>query len=222
MNPNLRTELLRVVGQLRSYVLYHKELGLEALPWSKRSPQTLREVREKLGDCQRCRLSRTRKSLVFGEGNEKARLVFVGEGPGYEEDLQGRPFVGKAGQLLTRIIDAMSMKRDHVYITNVVKCRPPQNRSPWPDEIACCYPFLANQLRIIQPTVICALGSAAAQTLLDTNAGITTLRGTFHTWEGIKVMPTFHPAYLLRNPERKGETWEDMKAVQKEVAKGPR
>lgn len=220
MHPDPREELLALIGHLRSYLLYHRCLGLEALPRSKPIPLDLATVREELGECHRCRLSETRRHIVFGEGNERACLVFVGEGPGYEEDVRGRPFVGKAGQLLTRITQAIGMTRDEVYITNVVKCRPPHNRAPWPDEIACCYPFLAKQLRAIRPKVICALGNVAAQTLLNTEAGITTLRGAFHLWEGIKVMPTFHPAYLLRNPERKRETWEDMKAVQKELVEG--
>ena len=218
MHQDVRKELLALIGQVQSYVLYQKELGLKAFPQSKAASQNLAAVREELGECHRCRLSEGRKNIVFGEGNKTARLVFVGEGPGYEEDDQGRPFVGKAGQLLTRIVAAIGMTRDEVYITNVVKCRPPQNRTPWPDEIASCYPFLVKQLKTIRPKVICALGNAAAQTLLDTDAGITTLRGTFHAWEGIKVMPTFHPAYLLRNPERKRETWQDMKAIQKELA----
>jgi DNA polymerase len=220
MNSDLRAELLALIGHLRRYVFYQKELGVEALPRSTPRSETLEIVREELGNCQRCGLSATRKHIVFGEGSETARLVFVGEAPGYEEDSQGRPFVGKAGQLLTRIIAAIGMTRDEVYITNVVKCHPPRNRLPRPDEIACCYPFLSKQLRIIRPKVICALGNAAAQTLLGTNAGITTLRGTFHTWENIKVMPTFHPAYLLRNPERKREAWDDMRAIQKELAGG--
>ncbi|NIO05834.1 MAG: uracil-DNA glycosylase [Proteobacteria bacterium] len=217
MKSDVRGELLALIEHLRSYVLYQEALGLEAFPRSTLSPQTLTVVREELGDCHRCRLSGTRKNIVFGEGNQNARLVFVGEGPGHEEDLQGRPFVGKAGQLLDRIIVAIRMKRDEVYITNVVKCRPPNNRVPWPDEIACCYPFLEKQLRVIRPKIICALGSAAAQTLLHTEAGITSVRGTFHSWQGIPVMPTFHPAYLLRNPEKKKQAWGDMKAIQKEV-----
>ena len=218
MESDSRTELLALIGHLRSYVLYHKGLGLEALPRAAPSSQNLATLREDLGECHRCRLSKKRQKIVFGEGNETAHLVFVGEAPGFEEDFQGRPFVGKAGQLLTRIIAAIGMTRDEVYITNVVKCHPPQNRVPGPDEIACCYPFLAKQLRIIRPQVICALGNAAARTLLDTDAGITTVRGTFHSWEGIKVMPTFHPAYLLRNPERKREAWRDMRTIQKELA----
>jgi len=220
MDAKAREELLSLIGHLRSYVLYQKGLGLEALPRSRPFAQTLGAVIEELGECHRCRLSRKRKNIVFGQGNEKANLVFVGEAPGYEEDIQGMPFVGKAGQLLTRMIAAIGMTREEVYITNVVKCHPPQNRAPLPDEIDCCYPFLAKQLRIIQPMLICALGNAAAQTLLDTEAGITTVRGTFHSWEGTKVMPTFHPAYLLRNPERKRQAWEDMQAIQRELAKG--
>jgi len=222
MKPDIKAELLALIGHLRGYVLYHNQLGIEAFPRSIGLPQTLEQVREELGDCQRCRLSKTRTEIVFGEGNERAPLVFVGEGPGYEEDLQGKPFVGKAGQLLTRIIAAMGMKRSEVYITNVVKCRPPRNRVPSRDEIAFCYPYLARQLRIIRPRIICALGTAAAQTLLNTDAGITALRGTLHDWEGIPVMPTFHPAFLLRNPERKRETWEDMKAIQKHLAEETR
>ena len=220
MESDPRTELLALVGHLRSYVRYHQGLGLDAFPRSTPFSKNLAAVREELGECYRCRLSKKRRNIVFGEGKETARLVFVGEGRGYEEDAVGRPFVGKAGQLLTKIIAAIGMAREDVYITNVVKCHPPQNRAPWPDEIICCYPFLVKQLRIIQPKVICALGNAAARTLLDTDAGITTVRGTFHFWEGIKVMPTFHPAYLLRNPERKRETWDDMKAIQKELNVG--
>lgn len=220
MNVDTRTELLALIGHLRSYVLYHKGLGLEAFPRATPISQSLAAVREELGECHRCRLSKKRKSIVFGEGDEKASLVFVGEAPGFEEDVQGRPFVGKAGQLLTKIIAAIGMTRNQVYITNVVKCHPPQNRAPWPDEIASCYPFLTRQLRIIRPKVICALGNAAARTLLDTDAGITTVRGNFHYWEAVKVMPTFHPAYLLRNPERKRETWRDVRTIQKELAAG--
>jgi len=218
MASDPRSELLALIGHLRSYVLYHQQLGLEAFPRSPALSEDLKTVREELGDCRRCRLWETRNKIVFGKGNESARLVFVGEAPGYEEDIQGIPFIGKAGQLLTRIIAAIGMKRDEVYLTNVVKCHPPRNRVPAHDEVACCYPFLARQLRIIRPQVICALGSAAARTLLNTEAGITTLRGTFRDWEGIPVMPTFHPAFLLRSPDRKRETWEDMQALQRHLA----
>ena len=220
IDSDSRTELLAIINQLKNYLIHQKEMGLKRIPRSVGSPQTLQTVREELGDCHRCELAKARKNIVFGEGSEEASLVFVGEAPGVEEDLQGRPFVGNAGQLLTRIISAIGMAREAVYITNVVKCHPPNNRMPLPDETASCYPFLARQLQIIRPKVICALGNAAAQTLLETVAGITTLRGTFHIWEGIPVMPTFHPAYLLRNPERKKETWEDMKAIQDMLGMG--
>jgi DNA polymerase len=150
---------------------------------------------------------------VFGEGNEKATLLFIGEGPGYDEDVQGRPFVGKAGQLLTKIIESINLPREEVYIANIIKCRPPQNRNPEPDEIQSCNPFLMKQIRVIQPKIICALGTFAAQTLLKTDTKISALRGKFFDLEGIKVIPTYHPAFLLRNPERKREVWEDMKKI---------
>jgi uracil-DNA glycosylase len=176
---------------------------------------TLEEIRKELGDCKRCKLHRTRHTLVFGEGNKKAKLMIIGEGPGYEEDVQGKPFVGKAGQLLTKILQSIHLQREEVYITNIIKCRPPQNRNPEPDEIQSCYPFLIKQIHAIQPQIICALGAFSAQTLLKTDAKITTLRGRFHEFAGIKVFPTYHPAYLLRNPERKREVWEDMKQIAK-------
>ena len=150
---------------------------------------------------------------MFGEGNGAARLVFVGEGPGLEEDRSGRPFVGAAGQLLSKIIAAMSLHRDQVYICNVIKCRPPDNRNPQPDEIKACRPFLERQLASISPEVVCTLGTFATQCLLDSTAPISRLRGRFHDCNGIRLMPTFHPAYLLRNPERKREVWDDMKKI---------
>lgn len=173
----------------------------------------LHEIRKELGDCQRCKLHRTRRRLVFGEGNEKATLMIIGEGPGYDEDVQGKPFVGKAGQLLTKILQSIGLQREEVYITNIIKCRPPQNRNPEPDEIAICQPFLLKQIQAITPKIICALGTFAAQTLLRTDAKITSLRGRFYDLSGIKVVPTYHPAYLLRNPEKKREVWEDMKQI---------
>ncbi len=180
--------------------------------------QTLEEIRKELGDCQRCKLFKTRRSLVFGEGNEKAKLMIIGEGPGFDEDLQGRPFVGKAGQLLTKILQSIGLQRETVYITNVIKCRPPQNRNPQPDEIETCYPFLLKQIGAIEPKVICALGTFAAQTLLRTDAKITSLRGKVYPLSGIQIFPTYHPAYLLRNPDRKREVWEDMKRIAKALA----
>ena len=176
-------------------------------------PPRLDEVRRELGDCTRCKLCSGRKNLVFGVGNPKARLVFVGEGPGAEEDNQGIPFVGAAGQLLTKMIAAMGYSRDEVYICNVVKCRPPGNRNPEPDEIQACQPFLEAQLNAIRPSVIIALGKFAAQTLLRTDTPITRLRGNWREYVGIPLMPTFHPAYLLRNPAEKKSAWIDLQAV---------
>ncbi len=175
--------------------------------------RTLEDIRRELGDCRRCKLCSERKQLVFGTGNPGAQLVFVGEGPGAEEDVQGLPFVGPAGQLLTRMIVAMGLKREDVYICNVVKCRPPGNRNPEPDEIAACEPFLRAQLQSIGPRVVVALGKFAAQTLLRDSTPITRLRGQWRTYQGMKLMPTFHPAYLLRNPSEKKPCWEDLKAV---------
>lgn len=179
-------------------------------------PETLDDIGADLGDCQRCRLARERNSIVFGEGNSRAKLVFVGEGPGFEEDRQGKPFVGAAGQLLTRIIEAIKLTRSQVYICNIIKCRPPGNRNPEPDEIKTCFPFLERQIAAIQPDFICALGTFAAQTLLKTATPISRLRGRFHKYKGIRVLPTYHPAYLLRNPEKKRNVWEDLKMLMKE------
>jgi DNA polymerase len=177
---------------------------------------TLQDIRADLGDCQRCRLAEKRRNIVFGAGNPRAKLVFVGEGPGFEEDQQGLPFVGPAGQLLTRIIHAINLERDQVYICNVIKCRPPGNRNPDSDEINTCFPFLERQMAAIQPEFIVALGTFAAQTLLGTNTPISRLRNRFHEYNGIKVLPTYHPAYLLRNPDKKREVWEDMKLLMRE------
>jgi DNA polymerase len=177
----------------------------------------LLDVRAELGDCQRCKLSVGRKNLVFGVGNPAAHLVFVGEGPGADEDEQGEPFVGKAGQLLNKMIEAMGYRREDVYICNVVKCRPPGNRNPEPDEIAACEPFLKKQLAAIRPRMIVTLGKFAAQCLLRDDTPISRLRGQFRSYEGVPLMPTFHPAYLLRDPTKKKEAWEDLKAVMHEL-----
>jgi uracil-DNA glycosylase family 4 len=173
----------------------------------------LRAIREELGDCTRCKLHGGRTTLVFGVGNPRADLMFVGEGPGADEDVQGIPFVGRAGQLLTQIIKAMGYERDDVYIANVVKCRPPGNRNPEPDEIAQCQPFLLRQIEAVSPRAIVALGKFAAQTLLQTTDPITRLRGRFYRVAATPLMPTFHPSYLLRNPSAKREVWDDMKQV---------
>jgi uracil-DNA glycosylase family 4 len=172
----------------------------------------LSAVRLDIGDCTRCKLHRLgRKQIVFGVGNPNADLMFVGEAPGADEDLQGIPFVGRAGQLLTKIIEAIGLTRDDVYIANVIKCRPPQNRNPEPDEVETCEPFLFQQIDIIKPKVIVGLGKFAAQTLLRTLDPISRLRGRVYDYRGAKLIPTFHPAYLLRNPASKREVWEDMK-----------
>jgi uracil-DNA glycosylase family 4 len=174
---------------------------------------TLEQIRSDLGECRRCGLSRQRTHIVFGEGNPRAELVFVGEAPESEEDRSGRPFMGETGRLLTRIIEAMEMTREQVYICHVIKCRPPEDRDPEPEEIKTCRPFLLRQLAAIHPKVICALGTLAARFLLDSTQPISRLRGRFHDINGIKVMPTFHPSYLLTNPDRKREVWEDMKKI---------
>jgi uracil-DNA glycosylase len=192
-----------------AYALEDKGCGSEALL----------AVRRDLGECARCKLSQKRTKVVFGVGNPRAELVFVGEGPGEDEDLSGEPFVGKAGQLLTKMIEAMGFRREDVYIANVVKCRPPGNRNPEPDEIEACEPFLKAQLAAIQPKVIVALGKFAAHTLLRETTPISKLRGRWSEYAGVRLMPTFHPAYLLRSPEEKKKAWEDLQLVMKELGK---
>lgn len=178
---------------------------------------SLERIAADLAGCTRCKLCATRKTIVIGEGNPQARLAFVGEGPGEQEDLEGRPFVGKAGQLLDRMIQAIGLQREEVYIANVVKCRPPGNRDPEPDEITACGPFLLRQLETIRPQVVVALGRFAAQTLLQTETPISRLRGSFHPYRGAKLMPTFHPSYLLRNPASKRDAWLDLQQVAREL-----
>jgi uracil-DNA glycosylase family 4 len=178
---------------------------------------TLPGLEKKVLSCRRCQLAGTRKNVVFGEGSPRAELMFVGEAPGGDEDKQGRPFVGRAGQLLTKIIESIGLKREEVFICNILKCRPPDNRNPLPGEIAMCLPYLVKQIELIKPKVICALGKFAAQTLLNTDTPISRLRGKFYDYRGIRLMPTYHPAYLLRNPEGKKDVWKDMQAVAKEL-----
>lgn len=174
---------------------------------------TLLKVREDLGDCTRCKLHRTRNKIVFGDGNPTAELVFVGEGPGADEDAQGLPFVGRAGKLLTQMIEAMGLQRRDVYICNVVKCRPPGNRQPEKDEVDACSPFLHRQLDVIQPKAIVCLGATAAQTLLQTTRSISGFRGQWQDYRGFRLLATYHPAYLLRNPAAKGDVWKDLQKV---------
>ena len=238
----LKTELRTMLNSLKTRILWSMEQG-HPLPFSYRKSRAeaaqialqaapapdmkkpgfpslnLEDVRNDLGECRRCPLCSLRTNLVFGEGNPRAEIVFVGEAPGGDEDREGRPFVGRAGQLLTKIINAMGLKREDVYICNILKCRPPGNRNPEPAEIAACEPFLIRQLQAVAPRVICALGAFAAKTLLNKgDVPITALRGRFHAYEGIKVMPTFHPAYLLRNPAAKKPVWEDIQMIMKELA----
>lgn len=182
------------------------------------SPSLL-AVREELGECTRCKLGRGRTRLVFGVGDPGAELMFVGEGPGADEDRQGEPFVGRAGQLLTKMIEAMGYRRGQVYIANVVKCRPPENRNPEPDEMEACEPFLRAQIAAIRPKVIVALGKIAVQALLRQTSPISRLRGRWFDYEGVRLMPTFHPAYLLRSPDEKKKAWEDLQLVMKELGK---
>jgi DNA polymerase len=175
---------------------------------------TLERIRQDIGpNCTRCKLHKARTKIVFGVGNPKADLVFVGEGPGRDEDMQGEPFVGRAGKLLTQMIEAMGLGRQDVYICNVVKCRPPENRLPEKDEISTCSPFLLRQLGVIGPKVICCLGSCSAQTMLQTTQGISRFRGEWFDFRGSKLIATYHPAYLLRNPAAKGEVWKDLQKV---------
>jgi DNA polymerase len=177
------------------------------------SNETFEQIWSEIGNCTRCPLHEGRTNIVHTEGNRKARLMFVGEAPGADEDEQARPFVGRAGQLLTKIIEAIGLKRDSVLIGNVNRCRPPGNRPPTPQEASMCRPFLLREIAIVQPEVIVTLGNTAMKNLLGTNEGITKARGKFQDYKGIKVMPTFHPAYLLRDPSKKRETWEDLKKV---------
>ena len=223
MASDPQRELREIVGEVRAYLEAQRELGVEQVDvqWPESPvaspPLTLREVREELGECTRCKLHPHRTQIVFGVGDPKARLVFVGEAPGADEDAQGEPFVGRAGQLLTKIILAMGMQREDVYICNIIKCRPPGNRTPESEEILACSPFLRKQLQAIRPQFICALGGPATQTLLRTKEPISRLRGKFYDFQGIPLLPTYHPAFLLRNPYEKKTVWEDMKLLLREM-----
>lgn len=219
-------------SQLAEHLRFFGELGVTGVSrnpdWRRRpadvpppppvapapTADTLPLIREDIGDCTRCKLHKLgRTQIVFGVGNPNADLMFVGEAPGQDEDIQGFPFVGRAGQLLTKIIEAINLRREDVYIANVLKCRPPNNRNPEPDEVATCEPFLKRQIEAIRPSVIVALGSFAAKTLLHTEESISRLRGRVYKYGGAQLVATYHPAYLLRSPDKKRETWEDMKMV---------
>ena len=195
---------------------------LETGPLSaQRGPEALAWVEAQSRDCRRCKLSEGRTNVVFGVGDPRGRLMFIGEGPGREEDLQGEPFVGRAGELLTRAITAMGLRREQVYIANVVKCRPPNNRAPEPEEMAACLPYLQAQIEAIEPEVVCLLGAVALRALLGQKAAITKLRGHWQQLGGARVMPTYHPAYLLRNPHAKRDFWTDLKAIRDLLGRPP-
>ena len=233
---NLIDEYLELVSALKFHVEEQIELGFLELPLSEPSRlhgegetsggsapavyETMKDIRRAVENCSACSLHASRTNVVFGAGSEEARLVFVGEAPGADEDRQGQPFVGRAGQKLTQIIEAIGLSRSEVYIANVLKCRPPGNRNPLPEEVRACEPYLIAQLRLIKPRVICALGAFAAQTLLRMDQSISRLRGRFHTYQGIKLMPTYHPAYILRNPKFKRDVWEDVQKVRAEYDRG--
>ena len=216
------TDKNELLEDVRNLLEYAKTLGMTEVG-DKENPKnrvgSLDEIRKEIGDCIRCKLCKGRKNIVFGVGDPKAELMFIGEGPGADEDEQGIPFVGRAGQLLTKIIEAMKFKREDVYIANIVKCRPPGNRNPEPDEVETCIPFLIKQVEIVSPKVIVCLGSVATQNLLNTEEKITKMRGNFTKWQGVPVMPTYHPAFLLRNPNMKRPLWEDMQQVMKLLGK---
>ena len=207
-----------IVGQVKRYLEMEKEGGVSEFLFSSKGKATkLSLLKNKTIGCQRCQLAHSRRNVVFGEGSIDAKLVFVGEAPGREEDKQGRPFVGEAGMLLSKIIEAMGLKRQDVYICNILKCRPPQNRNPIPEEISQCIEHLYSQIELLRPKVICGLGKFASQTLLDIKTPITRLRGNWHEFKGIDFMPTYHPAYLLRNPHDKKLVWQDMKKIMEKL-----
>ena len=207
-----------ILKSIRSYFEMEKESGISEYLFSSKSKDVqLSLVKNEVSRCQKCPLGKMRKKSVFGSGSIDAKLMFVGEAPGHDEDMQGLPFVGEAGMLLTKIIEAMGLKREDVYICNILKCRPPQNRNPLPEEISMCIDYLYAQIDMIRPKIICALGKFASQTLLKTEIPISKHRGNRHEYRGIKFMPTYHPAYLLRNPVDKKLVWEDMKKIMEAI-----
>jgi DNA polymerase len=238
-DENASAELLEIIEKVKVFLEREKERGIELVSvrhetWNdletaverahltEKRPDAARLLKEQssiIAECTQCQLAGTRTNVVFGEGNPNAKLVFVGEAPGADEDAQGLPFVGRAGQLLTKIIEAIDLKRSDVYICNILKCRPPGNRTPSTIEIECCLPYLMKQLEAINPKIICALGNVAAQTLLNTKSPMNRIRGRFHTFGNTLLMPTYHPAALLRNPAYKRSVWEDVQVIQKELEK---
>lgn len=229
MSENPREELRELAASLETWLKFQRRLGWVGVPRPEEPEPTpakppladrptLAEIREEMGDCRRCKLARGRTHLVFGEGSPQARLMFVGEAPGAEEDLQGRPFVGQAGQLLNNMLNKLGLRREDVYIANVVKSRPPGNREPEADEVTACLPFLIKQIESIRPSVIVTLGRVATHNLLKTTTPLTKLRGNWQKFQNIRVMPTFHPSYLLRFPKERHKTWDDMQQVMEYLA----
>ena len=228
---NARGELRHITRKLTEHLEWLVRGGVQGVPIASSVPRvaraarpaegtaadTLLAIRAELGDCKRCKLAAARKNIVYGIGKADAPLVFVGEAPGADEDRTGEPFVGAAGQLLTKMIEAMGFTREDIYICNIIKCRPPENRNPEPDEIASCEPFLKSQLGAIAPRMIVGLGKFAVQTLLRKEVPISKVRGSWQSYEGIPLMPTFHPAFLLRNPSAKREVWSDLQLVMGEL-----
>ncbi|MCM8783409.1 MAG: uracil-DNA glycosylase [Candidatus Omnitrophica bacterium] len=212
--------LEKTLRNIEGYLEIERKMGVEYFMKGgsiQKRLDLLKEIREEVLICQKCTLYKTRKNIVFGEGNPYAKIIFLGEAPGEEEDKEGKPFVGKAGKLLTQIIEAMGFRREEVYIANVLKCRPPYNRSPYPQEINACFDYLKRQIEIIKPKVICALGRFANLALSKKDLSLTQVHGQEYLYEGIKVIPTFHPAYLLRNPSEKKAAWQDFKKAIKIV-----
>jgi uracil-DNA glycosylase family 4 len=218
-------QMLEAFALAKRYLKQQRELGLEEVKLpsnfkielkkdSGKNP--LKGFYHKIKDCQKCHLHKSRTNFVFGVGDDKAGVMFIGEAPGRDEDLQGEPFVGRAGQLLNKILAAINFQREEVYIANILKCRPPENRDPLPEEIEKCEPYLIEQIKLIQPKLICALGRISAQALLKTNLPLNRLRGRFHDYQGIKFLVTYHPAALLRYPQFKKDTWEDVKLLRAE------
>lgn len=227
----INSDLKDVIDSVKAYIELDRASGISEFFVAKKQADDIQlkayslkptasdldSLKNEISSCKRCSLHKTRHNIVLGAGNPKAQLMFIGEAPGEDEDLQGLPFVGRAGQLLTKIIEAMGLKRSDVYIANILKCRPPNNRPPLPIEIIECENILKKQINIIKPKIICTLGKFASQTLLRTETTISNLRGNFKEYNGIKLMPTFHPAYLLRNPADKKLVWQDMKKIIKEL-----
>lgn len=224
---SVKSELLNVIKDIKAYIKAEEEYGITEIlmpgagaseikePSSPARSKGLLSLKNEVLNCKACALHKTRKNVVFGDGDPRAKLIFVGEAPGYDEDLQGLPFVGQAGKLLTKMIEAMGLSRDSVYICNVLKCRPPENRQPQPEEVAACKGYLSRQIEAISPKVICCLGRHAACALLDTEDPISKIRGKEIDHKGIILVPTYHPAYLLRNPSAKKEVWGDLKKIKK-------